>query len=204
MTADPKTDALEARASFTEPEMERQSVEALLASLESAIKILGEGSDELEGLNRNNPASAEFDVSSDEGRTPHTVKTIDKKLEQNLIGHISKFLKADPLTITRSTALVSLGVDSLKSVALSRFLRSEGITISAIDIVQSDSIGSLAVKASSSQNPHSMSVEAAKELEIIQGKLVDEISADALGTDTDDVTTIVCATALQSGMLSQV
>jgi ferricrocin synthase len=127
----------------------------------------------------------------------------NEALEDKIASLVSEFLKVEQSVITPTASLISLGLDSLRAVSLSRLLHIEGIFVSPIDIVQADSIRTVAAKVNSPHAHAEVPPEVELDLVKLQNVLVEELPPNDVRIDADDDVLICGATALQSGMLSQ-
>ena len=145
MLVDTDADTVDIVAAFTEPELGLETVQTFLGDLEQTVKelicyplqplellLLRGGGHTYAGLSR-----------AEEAPQLTPIPTFDANLEQAIIEHVCELLRIKKSLIRPTTSLVSIGLDSLRSVTLSRMLREDGIDLSAVDIVQADSIRKL-------------------------------------------------------------
>ena len=204
--ADPGSDIVELRAAFSEPELDLRTVQLLLEDLESNIHALAISSGQLSSLLK--PKHHEDLKTSAtplrESAESAAEEYYNAALEIALLGLVSKFIGVEQGIITPTASLISFGLDSLRAVSLSRLLNTEGIFVSPIDIVQADCIRTMAAKASSTGSRVEVPPEVDLELVKLQNALLEELPANDVRLDAEDDVYICGATALQSGMLSQV
>lgn len=133
------------------------------------------------------PSDTSNDVSSD-GNIPRL---------RHVIGD---FLNVDPSLIKPDVFLVSLGLDSLKSVGLSRILRREGFPLSATQLMSGGSLSNLVALLESktpAETPSSIRTDT-------QARVCPSLDINELKLSPSDYVTAYPVTELQAGMLSQV
>ena len=119
-----------------------------------------------------------------------------------VISELCAFLGIPAESVRGESSLLSLGLDSLKAVALSHRLRERGISVSPIDIIRADSVRGVA-SASSRETEQGISNEEESALEVDR-LLWQDLPVESLRLGGGDQIEITAATALQAGMLSQV
>lgn len=113
---------------------------------------------------------------------------------------ISDFLSVAPSLIKPDVSLVSLGLDSLKSVGLSRTLRREGFPLSATQLMSGGSLSNLVVLLQSKtpvETPSYISADT-------QARVCPSLNGDDFKLSPSDCVSAYPVTELQAGMLSQV
>lgn len=198
------SDTIEARVAYTEPEVTTDDVERFLEMLESNVAILASVEGDLSDLlpiddNESSRAATSERTKDQDVSTP----AVDVQLERKLTNLVAKFLKVEITAITPRSSLVSLGLDSLRAVSLARALAVEGISATPIVIIQSDNIRDIAAGMRPSSRSTDLEDVDAWSAQI-QQTLREELPVELLRLDEEDCLEIVGATALQSGMLSQV
>lgn len=98
--------------------------------------------------------------------------------------------------------LLSLGLDSLKTVALSQRLRGRGLLVSPMDIIKAGSVSGV-ISASVTEGRQELPSDRENDSGVEQ-LLRQDLPADSIRLNPDDEVQITAATALQAGMLSQV
>ncbi|KAH7340224.1 hypothetical protein B0J17DRAFT_595170 [Rhizoctonia solani] len=203
LLANPSTNTIEAKAAFTE-ELHIQQVDSLLSSIERHFLLLARG----ESIPSSNGESTETIQHDSNLRSTGLQRTRSKddELVKTLIPIVASLLNAELALVTPDASLVSLGLTSLKAVALSRKLKDVGLFISPIHIIQTDTIDQLAPKCEVSEAQVSRlgaNPEHIQWLDTLQQELVDELDMTNLKLSEDDKPQVTGATALQAGMLSQ-
>jgi aryl carrier-like protein len=194
---DPSADTIELRTAFANDDL-ASGVERFLNTFESSLMAMSDlENDTL--VSRNSPGEVATTSQSPEAHLPEP--DVDPQLLHTVCSELSSFLKLDLENVKEHTSLLSLGLDSLKAVALSRRLEDRGVSIQLVDIVRARSVRHLAASATTAE--HSGETEDA-DLTDRERSLADEFDSSALKLDQKDKIRITPATALQAGMLSQV
>ncbi|KAF9493084.1 hypothetical protein BDN71DRAFT_1591331 [Pleurotus eryngii] len=132
------------------------------------------------------PSDTPNDVSSD-GNIPRL---------RHVIGD---FLNVDPSLIKTDVSLVSLGLDSLKSVGLGRTLRREGFPLSATQLMSGGSLSNLVALLESktpAETPSAIGTNS-------RGRVCPSLDINEFKLSPSDCVTAYQVTELQAGMLSQ-
>ncbi|CAE6433958.1 unnamed protein product [Rhizoctonia solani] len=203
MLANPRTNTIEVRAGYTD-EVEIGQMENLLSSIEHHFLLLSRGelipspTGGVAEIARRGPLTAEPD---DTRRTTEK----DDELVNTLITAVASFLNTESHLIAPGASLISLGLTSLKAVALSRKLKDIGVFVSPIDIIQADAIDQLALKCEviGDRTSQPWNPEQTRWLDALLQQLVDGLEMTELKLTEGDKLQVTGATALQSGMLSQ-
>jgi aryl carrier-like protein len=132
--------------------------------------------------------------------TPAVPKTFNEQAFNTIKAELCDLLGVRAEDANADSSLISLGLDSLKAVALSRRLESKDLHVSPVDIIQSSTLGDLATVPTSALS----SSEPSDVLADLERKLSQELDIPSLSLDSADKPSVTPATALQSGMLSQV
>lgn len=204
MLANPVSNIVEVKAAFTE-ELPTATMDRLVSRIESHLESLCGG-----GPNPSfdSPPSGADTVARSMNTSDNAEQTSDKdvdaKLENSLVTAVASFLNVPESLIAPNSSLVALGLTSLKSVTLSRQLKSTGITVSAIDIIQADTVRRMASKCGLGSNSTSAAREGELWLNSLHLEMKQELVANEFKLTDVDEPEMMCATALQSGMLSQV
>ena len=137
-----------------------------------------------------------------QSRTQETEKSPDPHIIEIIITELSTFLCIPTESVREESSLLSLGLDSLKSVSLSHRLKERGIHISPMNLIRAGSIrGVASASAAERRQESSNQEESVSELEQL---LRQDLPVESVRLDRDDQIEITAATALQAGMLSQV
>ncbi|CAE6524666.1 unnamed protein product [Rhizoctonia solani] len=204
MLGSPDTNTIEVKAAFTD-ELHIGQVESLLSNIELHFQLLARG----ESIPSPSSETAKNTQQQALGVKPDKPQpTGDKgdELVKTLIPVVASLLNAELHLVTPDASLVSLGLTSLKAVALSRRLKDIGIFVSPIDIIQTDIIGQLILKCEVSPTQTSqpdIDPQHTQWLDTLRQELVDGLDVTSLKLSEDDKPRIIGATALQAGMLSQ-
>lgn len=143
-----------------------------------------------------------------------TVKLLDDlghatDVDQDLIARISAissdFLCIDSSLVKAETSLLSLGLDSIKSVGLSRKLSMQGLGLSSADIMKLSTPLRLAtlIQRSRAPKPDETRVSDAS-FKAECGKLTEALDLETIKLSENDSVKVYPTTVLQAGMLSQV
>ncbi|CUA72232.1 hypothetical protein RSOLAG22IIIB_00897 [Rhizoctonia solani] len=203
LLANPSTNVIEAKAAFTD-ELHIREVESLLSNLERHFWLLSRGEpiasptgEAVEATQQQAQDASSNGLQRAGGKSDKLVKTL------TLV--VASLLNTGLASVTPDTSLVSLGLTSLKAVALSRKLKDVGIYVSPIDIIQTDTVNQLALKCEESESraQPGISSEHTEWLDALYQELVDELDTTSLKLSEDDKIQVIGATALQAGMLSQ-
>ncbi|TFK76388.1 peptide synthetase [Pluteus cervinus] len=127
---------------------------------------------------------------------------IDPTIIPKLKEIVADFLRVDALLVADNTSLISLGLDSIKSVGLARTLGKAGFRVAAVDLMKYSSLVSLANLISSSSE-----VLVSEGTEPSYQALLDDLRSivdmETLKLSDDDRPAIFPTTTLQAGLLSQ-
>lgn len=126
---------------------------------------------------------------------------VDPQVLNSIRSQLSTFLRVDIDSIFEGTLLLSLGLDSLKAVAISRRLEEQGVLIQPVDMMRAGTVRHLAMSVNTASPRGDMEDEAILARERM---LSEDLDMKTLKLDANDDVRITMATALQAGMLSQV
>lgn len=133
-------------------------------------------------------------------------KTLGEHDSVTLRELVSKFFGFPSERLQPNTSLISLGLDSIQSVGLSKILRQHGYFLRAMDIMENPTLQELGVLCTRSLD-HSAQVEIEQGILSLQ-KRCENIKATlnplTCKLSVDDEVEIFPTTALQNGMISQV
>ncbi len=120
---------------------------------------------------------------------------------------VADFLQIQPTVLSPSTSFVSMGLDSIKSVGLSKVITMGGHPVSSTTVLRNASLLQL-VSCIISQSSHSDTEEdfnaARRSVVVVDQGITTEIFGHNIKFEDEDVVQLFPTTALQSGMLSQV
>jgi aryl carrier-like protein len=195
------SDTIELRSAVAVNEKVAKTVQQLVDDFESCVTYLSESPDDDLSLPDvgDKPASG-WPVR--QPRTQEAEKPADPRIVEMVISELSAFLRIPAENLREESSLLSLGLDSLKAVALSHRLRERGISIQPIDIIRAGSVrGVSSASVRESEQESSGQDESSSELDQL---LWQDLPLESVRLGRDDQIEITAATALQAGMLSQV
>ena len=126
----------------------------------------------------------------------------DPWIIDTVISEVCGFLRVPAENVREDSLLLSLGLDSLKTVALSQRLRGRGLLVSPMDIIKAGSVSGV-ISASVTEGRQELPSDRENDSGVEQ-LLRQDLPADSIRLNPDDEVQITAATALQAGMLSQV
>lgn len=199
---DQEHDSLSVQGAWTEGDLDTGVVAQLMEEFEDITLKIGAGSYRMIGeditLSHQVVDVREAIDESDEtiNVNPHIIRDLRRIL--------SEFLGVDERIITEATSFISLGLDSIKSVGLSRTLRKQGYHIAAIDLMKFSTLKKLGNYVEN-QLPGVLA-EGAEDQNFPQilATLRASTPLDQFRLTVDDQISIFPTTTLQAGMLSQV
>ena len=204
-------DLITLSAAFSE-NFEQRTVRDILVDLETAMSslIVGEephfisppsfSDDEREQSTTNGDFDSTEDIFEE-------VDEVDEEVIKKLRVLISRFLNVEPASVSPTATLITLGLDSVKSIALSRQLRSEGLNISAVDLMRQRNICRLASVLSKADHNYKQVTSEKLGQDLLNSRLEDirRVTGDLnCKLSVSDNVSYCPTTTLQSGMLSQV
>lgn len=197
-----KSDSIEARAART-ADLDSEVLTDLLSSLDALITALLAGDDgqlQLQSRPGNDAGSKKprrRGKARDEGPEP-SAETLDA-----VTSTVAGFLQQQPGSVTAGASLVSLGLTSLRAVALSRALQKKGFSVDPVDIIQGDTTRAVAQKIDA-QGESSTAAASDASAEDSEAKLAEELGGmRKVALDDADQPELALCTPLQAGMLSQ-
>ncbi|KJA27343.1 hypothetical protein HYPSUDRAFT_63026 [Hypholoma sublateritium FD-334 SS-4] len=119
---------------------------------------------------------------------------------------IADFLQVQPTILAPSTSFISMGLDSIKSVGLSKVITMCGHPVSSTNVLRNASLQQLVsyILSQSCNSDAEKDFDAArKSVVIVDKSITAEIFSHNIKFEDDDVVVLFPTTALQSGMLSQ-
>lgn len=197
-----------AHAAFTSADISPALVHDILNRLEeTAIRMADSDDWSLTVSNGNAPRTGTHSALSngdneDDGLPLDVV--VDEGILQQILEIASRFLRIDAKLIAGDTSLLSLGLDSIKSVGLSRQFSKEGFALTSVDILKLSTPRRLAALVQAKVSaPHDgdRMVSSFKEE---RDNLSRDMDMAAIKLSADDEVNVFPTTTLQAGMLSQV
>ena len=126
----------------------------------------------------------------------------DPEIVKILLLELGAFLRIPVDNVREESSPISLGLDSLKAITLSHRLRERGVFVSPMDIIRAGSVRAIASASMAERQQENFNQEGSiSELDRLLQK---DIPMEAVMLGEEDMVEITAATALQSGMLSQV
>ncbi|EJD05778.1 uncharacterized protein FOMMEDRAFT_119062 [Fomitiporia mediterranea MF3/22] len=186
---------------FTEP-LKRHDVSRFLQSLEGTAKALVEGNHRATMQQSLLSDEEAIEAESDSGYASEA--SVDDTLEEKIRLIVSGFLKIGNDQISSTTSLIALGLDSIRSVGLSRALRRDGIEITSLDIMRHPSIRRIAARSSNRDNSSNKQRDEEENLLASRRALIaSHVNVEPLKLGEADEVELYPTTILQAGMLSQ-
>ncbi|KAI0082634.1 hypothetical protein K474DRAFT_1654750 [Panus rudis PR-1116 ss-1] len=203
----PEEDQLIVHAAFTS-DIPQDIAEGIVKRLEDVALQLSEDETRdklLAAVVGSRTATPDTDLTADVVETEGDKLPIDEGIVDALRRVVAGFLRIAPDLISEDTSLIGLGLDSIRSVGLSRNLRAQGFQLSSVDIMRSPTIRRMAVTVGNKQHetPHLPSQDAPSAFEKERDALAKAINLDAIKLGPGDTVNVYPTTALQAGMLSQ-
>jgi len=195
------SDTIELRSAVTVNEEIAKTVQQLVNDSESCLTYLSESpDDDISFPDVNNQSTCEWPTRR--SQTQEAEKPADPQIVELIASELSAFLRIPAGNIREESSLLSLGLDSLKAVALSHRLRERGISIPPIDIIRA---GSIRAVASASVREIEQDISSQDESGSSLGQVLwQDLTPESVRLDVNDQIEVTAATALQAGMLSQV
>lgn len=142
--------------------------------------------------------------NEDDDSTAESSFAINEENEAKVRIIISQFLDIEQDKITPTTSLISMGLDSIKSIGLSRLLKKEGFGVSALDIMRRPVIRRIAAKSNDEENSTGAKSEIDRLIQDEIEQIENQVDRSELSLGGEDTVRLYLTTALQAGMLSQV
>lgn len=199
---DPDHDSLSVQAAWTDGGLDTGVVTQLLEEFEDITLKIGAGSYRMLGADIN--LSPQIDDIREEIDDSDEIINVDPLILRDLRRILSDFLGVDERIVTDNTSFISLGLDSIKSVGLSRSLRKQGYHIAAIDLMKFSTLKKLGNYVEN-VSP-TVVTEGGEDQSFPQSlaALRASIPLDQFKLAADDQVSVFPTTTLQAGMLSQV
>ncbi|KAL5529265.1 hypothetical protein ACEPAG_5250 [Sanghuangporus baumii] len=202
---DKRTGQIRIDCGYTAP-LQLHDVCRILDELENTASSLVEGKVETKQNNLNGTKTYEQDTGDDSDAEDLSDGPVDEGLQSRILSVVSQFLKIDASQILETSSLIALGLDSIKSVGLSRALRKEGIGIRSLDIMRHPSIRRMASRSSQSLGSQGVQGEESEQTRLLSEKrerVASFVDRNLLKFDDKDEVQLYPTTILQAGMLSQ-
>jgi aryl carrier-like protein len=148
----------------------------------------------------NGGAVEDDDEGDDEG------EEVEPEYLEKVTKLVAKFLKMDSSLLTPTSSLISFGLDSIKSVGLSRVLKRSGVNVPPMEVIRRPTVRSICLFESREIRGalRKEEKEAENLIQYARESLLSHVNqVQILLSDTDKLETYP-TTTLQSGMLSQV
>ncbi|KAI0780914.1 hypothetical protein BD413DRAFT_608137 [Trametes elegans] len=203
---DPEQDQAIAHAAFTSADVSPKLVGGILRHLEETAVRMADSNDW--GL-----------PFSDKHASPRADETVaangveadslaDVEVDEHAVAKIrdvaSRFLRIDAAFVAPETSLLSLGLDSIKSVGLSRKLSAEGFPLTSADIMRLSTPRRLAAHIQRAQgSPKKDTDQVRSSFNEERGKILQDMDLESIKLSADDRVDVYPTTTLQAGMLSQ-
>lgn len=202
---DPGQDTVVVHAAYTSSDISSELVLNILEQLETtAVRMTDSNDWDL-------PFRSSLSAAPRRGPTVTLANDLDdpKNVDQDLIAIISAissdFLRIDSNLVKAETSLLSLGLDSIKSVGLSRKLSSEGYRLSSADIMKLSTPLRLAAFIQRSKASRPSETRLSDPAFVAEcAKLGDALDLETVKLSELDSVRVYPTTILQAGMLSQV
>ncbi|KAH9946102.1 uncharacterized protein BXZ73DRAFT_72945 [Epithele typhae] len=202
---DPAQDQVVVHAAFTSDDISAAVVQQILSQLEDvATRIANDTKwapsfalSKQNGTSVVPPPSRQFDEEP-------ILFSVDREVVSNICTIAAQFLRVNDNLIKSETSLLSLGLDSIKSVGLSRKLSAAGLRLTSADIMKFPTPLRLAAHmqaSSTSQNSVDEAIDNSA-FAADSAKLKDLLGSNVKLSEDDEVK-VYPTSMLQSGMLSQ-
>ncbi|KAG8748724.1 Non-ribosomal peptide synthetase [Ceratobasidium sp. 414] len=201
MVANPASDSVALNAAFME-DISTADVDELASRVESCMELFCGAESSSQPISSPLDVAASF-APTDNSTDPPQANDVDPKLEKILVSTVASFLNVESSLVGHTSSLVALGLTPLKSVALSRKLKESGLAIAAIDIIQADTVRGITSKCGHGPASPKGASEGRQWLDDLHLELRKELAVENMRLTPEDQPQILCATALQAGMLSQ-
>lgn len=131
------------------------------------------------------------------------VRDADRELLTKLRAIVSSFLRVNTEVLTENISLISMGLDSIKSVGLAKTLKKEGFAVLAVDLMNNSSLGALTNFVVRSRKSPKEIVHDSTYQNLVT-KLRSQVDISRLKLKAEDAPLIYPTTSLQAGLLAQV
>ncbi|RPD66154.1 peptide synthetase [Lentinus tigrinus ALCF2SS1-7] len=205
---DPEQDRAMVHAAFTSSDVSPSVVDDILGQLEETAVHIAQSSDwgwDLVGGGRSLSVPSPAPDADAPSESAEDLSDVDEATVSSIRTIAAQFLHIDLDFVKNDTSLLSLGLDSIKSVGLSRKLTAAGLGLSSADIMRLSTPLRLAAyiqKAKSTggqKDNHLSDAEFAAECQELEKAL----DTEAIKFSSEDAVKFYPTTVLQAGMLSQ-
>ncbi|THH11834.1 hypothetical protein EW145_g392 [Phellinidium pouzarii] len=197
-----KTGEIRVDCAYTDP-LSKDLIDRLLPDIEATAFTLAEGHHVTSpGIPAAVLQSGENAEDDDEDGLPDGA--VDHELEEKIQTLVSQFLRIEEDQVSATSSLFALGLDSIKSVGLTRALRKEGLNITALGLMRRPYIRYIA--ACQIQNAKGSSNVEAEENDLLKSaraEIVKYVDSNFAMLNETDKVELYPVTVLQAGMLSQ-
>ncbi|KAI0721073.1 peptide synthetase [Cerioporus squamosus] len=205
---EPEHDRAVVHAAFTSSDISSSVVGDILSQFEETAVHIAESSDWGWELSSSGPgAPVQIHARGAEGASEESedLSNVDEATVSRIRSIAAQFLHIDPDFVKNDTSLLSLGLDSIKSVGLSRKLSADGLGLSSADIMRLSTPLRLAAYVQKSKSSGGRvdgrlsDAEFATECQ----QLEEALDMEAVKLSPEDEVKIYPTSVLQAGMLSQ-
>ncbi|KZS99098.1 hypothetical protein SISNIDRAFT_545923 [Sistotremastrum niveocremeum HHB9708] len=127
----------------------------------------------------------------------------DESLERSIADVVARHLDLTSSTMNGTTPFLSLGIDSLSAVRLSKELRKAEINVSAMDIMRSRTIRSLSGIVQLRREEEPVQDVSSDAYQRLRANIQRHVRPTDIALSSEDAVELYPTTALQSGMLAQ-
>ena len=187
--------------------LESHDVDRIIGELENVANSLVEGTIRIEQKYLNGAKVYEEPTEEESESENDFDGPIDKEIRDKILSVVSQFLKIDLAQISETTSLIALGLDSIKSVGLSRAFRKQGIDIRSLDIMRHPTVRRIASHSNQTDKSQGVQSEEAEQARLISERreqIASSVDRETWKLDEKDEVQLYPTTILQAGMLSQV
>ena len=203
---EPQTDSIILKAAWMDKDMfESKPPADWLCDLETVSRRIAEDPGYISRFISDIPNTTPTDADIDETDDLISIDedSFNDPLLDVLCPIVSDFLGFQPEFLTGSTSLISIGLDSIKSVGLAKTLHKQGFKVTSTDILRNATLIDLAKTLrmrGDLEDPSSNSGPSS----IAKTNTPKDIIPEQVQYSSRDIVDIYPTTALQTGMLSQV
>ena len=206
---DPEQDRAVVHAAFTSADISPSVVDGILGQLEETAVHIAQSSDwgfELSGSSRNLLVQSPAPDADEASEGTEDLSDVDDATVSSIRTIAAQFLRIDQDFVKNDTSLLSLGLDSIKSVGLSRKLSANGLGLSSADIMRLSTPLRMAAYIQKIRSAGSRAVESLSDAEFAAEcrKLEEALDMEAIKLSAEDAVRVYPTSILQAGMLSQV
>lgn len=206
---DPEAGTILGHSAYTESDISPELVRRIISDVETmAIALAREDFYQLESFkgskgskNTSNGVTNDEDSDDDDAE-----EVIEPEYLEKVMKLVSRFLKVDRATLQPTSSLISFGLDSIKSVGLSRALKKVDVNIPPMDVIRRPNVRSICLHESREIRGmlRKEDKEAHNLIQYARETLLPHVNQVQILLSVTDKLEIYPTTTLQSGMLSQV